>query len=304
MGKIEKTKQRVLLIYRGLPGCGKTTAAKALMAANPKVPMVRINNDDLCLAVNNTVNIGAENVTAIRETLLALFMSEGKYIILDNTNLAQKRIDAYEELVAQFNKERPAEEHYSIVYEDMTSVPMWVCHERNNRRAAPVPPRVITDMFKAHILPTLPCRKFDPTLPNAVVVDIDGTVSRMCSRSPYDHTKYSSDTVYTEIWEQIKAIRDSLGYTLVFLTGRKEIGRDATVKWLADNLSVADPILHMREDHNSSESDFVYKERMATYNILPKFNIKAWFEDRLRNVEMARYRLGVEAVYQVNEGSF
>lgn len=137
------------------------------------------------------------------------------------------------------------------------------------------------------------------------MVDIDGTVAKHGThRGLYDFSKYYLDKPLLEIWKQIKAISEACGYKIVFLTGRSDDGRKETLEWLVTNLGVpADTPLLMRQAHDFGE-DYVVKEKIARESVLPNYNIAGWFEDRLRCVEMARYKLGIQAVYQLNEGQF
>lgn len=294
--------ERIIRLYKGLPGCGKTTAARNLIAANPKTKFFRINNDEIAASITN---LSKSQLIKITETLLLQGMENGNYILIDNTNLSEERCKRYDELVLGWNTKNPGKQ-YKIVVEDLRQVPLWVCHERNSRRENPVPSGVITDMFQHHILPTLPCAKIDPDKKDCVVIDLDGTIAKRVGRGPFDHTKYLTDVPYWDIWNQIDAISKAFNLQKIFLTGRSDLGKEDTVKWLVDNFGLveADLILYMRDKHDLATHDYVFKENVALNNILPSYNIKAWFEDRIRCVEMARYKLGVQAVYQVNEGNF
>lgn len=74
---------------RGLPASAKTTWAKAEQAADHTV--VRINNDDLgrAMSIGRTKENGAL-LTAVRAVALNTAISQGRRVIVDNTNLSPK----------------------------------------------------------------------------------------------------------------------------------------------------------------------------------------------------------------------
>lgn len=289
---------RKIRLYKGLPGSGKTTSAMNLIAMNPRTDFLRINNDDLSGSITN---LDREDLIAVTEKLLLFGMERDKYILLDNTNLSTVRQERYATLVAEWNAANP-EKTYEIEVEDLTGVPLWMCYERNRARAKSVADSVIAEMFNHHVLPNIPKYVDIEGLPNCVVIDIDGTVARPGQRGKYNFNKYHLDTVYTDIWDHIKLLSEHRNLAKVFLTARSDDGKEQTLDWLSKNLDLKreEIILFMRDKHEQM-SDYLLKEKIAKDYIIPQFNIKAWFEDRGRCVEMARHKLGIEAVYQVNQ---
>jgi hypothetical protein len=116
---------------------------------------------------------------------------------------------------------------------------------------------------------------------------------------------------------------ESQGSKIIFLTGRDEAGRDITIKWLKEKAGFTDYTevsllkLNIETTPNTfsllmrpvtgelnKAPDFEYKE--TTFNNLIKdhFFVTAWFEDRIRNIEMARTKLGLVPVFQIGEGNF
>lgn len=299
-------RQAKLILCRGLPASGKSTWSKDYLAANPET--VRINNDDLADMLR-TGGFGADakllqSTTAL---LLADFMSKGLDIIIDNTNLTDTRVNYYNDLVEKFNAEN-TELSYTIVIKDFTDVPYQSCIIRNAKRDRHVPEKVIYAMHLKHIADkTVPLVQ-DANLPLAIVCDIDGTIARNVSRSVYDSSKYAEDELIEDVWRVVNTIR--LNYSMrnchiFFITGRDEVGRRATETWLEDKCELVkeDYTLIMRKP-GDSRPDFVYKEEAFNEHLKDKFYIVGWFEDRFRNVMMARVKLGLENVYQVGEGGF
>jgi trehalose-6-phosphatase len=70
----------------------------------------------------------------------------------------------------------------------------------------------------------------DEDKPYAIVADIDGTVARHVSRSPYDYTKVGED----EYIEDVCQVLNDLSYhmPLVFVSGRDDSCEADTRAWL------------------------------------------------------------------------
>ena len=108
-------------------------------------------------------------------------------------------------------------------------------------RAAPSPPhrapaswpmRPKRARTKTGVRPKTPAAV--PAVPHgrrAVLVDIDGTVALMGSRSPYDWGKVGADTKNRPVLAVVTALA-AAGNKVVFLTGRDEVCRPETTKWL------------------------------------------------------------------------
>lgn len=73
----------------GLPGCGKSTWTKAEQAEDPTI--VRINNDDLgrAMSIGRTPE-NAALLATVRAAALNQAISQGRRVIVDNTNLSPK----------------------------------------------------------------------------------------------------------------------------------------------------------------------------------------------------------------------
>lgn len=295
------------IICKGLPGSGKSTWAKEYAKLNADA--VRINNDELQLMMFGQAfkKNGGQDLRIARETLIAKFLSRGGVdIIVDNTNLHPDRATEYADMVANHNLTYPHKYTFSV--QDFTDVPLSVCLQRNAGRPkeSQVPEKVIWDMFEQYVKPHMTSKigKQDKTLPRAMIVDIDGTIAEMTNRGPFDDTKYYDDAVIEDVLYNIKTLEKAGSY-VIFLTGRAEKGRADTVRWLNDKAGFAPGsyTLIMRTDGDKT-SDFIYKEEAYVEHVLGKYYVHAWFEDRVRNVNMARYKLGLTAVFQVNEGNF
>ncbi len=73
---------------RGLPGSGKSTWAKQMVTENPN-SYKRINRDELRMMLDNgyTSNGNEKFVKQVRDMLIVKALTDGKHVIVDDTNL-------------------------------------------------------------------------------------------------------------------------------------------------------------------------------------------------------------------------
>lgn len=157
-----------------------------------------------------------------------------------------------------------------------------------------------------------------------IIVDIDGTIADLTHRLKYielhpqgpdgDLRKdwdgfYDAAKDDEPIEEMVELVRDlvSIGYNLIFVTGRSERIRVLTEQWLKKHI-MWDPEgvpfrypIFMRKEGDRRPDHVIKKEIYNTY-IKDKFDIKFVLEDRGRVVEMWRY-LGIRCL-QVASGAF
>jgi predicted kinase len=296
-------------MMKGLPASGKSSWAKEYVSLNKGT--VRLNNDDM-----STMLFGeafakgkSSDIESLRNHLLKHYMSKKMDIIVDNTNLHPKHETYLRKLVEDNNDEAEAEPSCYAVYEfiikDFTDVPVAECIKRNKLRANSVPEKVIYDMYWEYLKPVPATLEQDKTLPKAIVVDIDGTIARVVSRGFYDHSRYYEDEPIMEVIDIVKLMQKDSNH-IIFLTGREDTGpaRSDTIRWLADKAKFnKDYTLIMRPSGDKTK-DFDYKLLMFDTHMRGKYHVTAWFEDRIRNVEMARHKIGLIPVFQCGEGNF
>nr|WP_221374525.1 AAA family ATPase [Actinoplanes polyasparticus] len=142
-----------LTVTRGLPGCGKTTYARAWVAESPATRS-RSNRDDLGQSLHGRRFYGDEALFAVTEDaittaqhaqILAL-LNAGRDVICDDINLDEGRLAPMLHLAMRVGAE--------IQTVDMRDVPLEVVLERNAQRADAtdlVPEAVIRDMWERHV---------------------------------------------------------------------------------------------------------------------------------------------------------
>ena len=145
-----------------------------------------------------------------------------------------------------------------------------------------------------------------------VLVDIDGTVSKLGDRLKYHQLKkknwesfYNASMEDEPVMEVIELVNLlSKEYTVIFCTGRRESIRILTIKWLSkyfDSLTISDQTLLMRKDGDKRHDTIVKPELIEMAGIdLPE--IAFVLEDR--NSMVSKWReLGVKC-FQVSDGDF
>ena len=137
---------KTLLVLRGLPASGKSTWARAVVAAYPPGVIARINNDELCEMLFGDPHSGGpavgEGLVRIRSELVAslLAIPDVRMVIMDNTNLSTRTVAG----LAQDAIECGA----TLVVDDrFLAVPVEECLRRNAARPRPVPDDVMERMI-------------------------------------------------------------------------------------------------------------------------------------------------------------
>jgi predicted kinase len=300
----------VLIITRGLPGSGKSTNAKAWVAADP-VHRARVNRDDLRAQLHGGQWLGQDTerqITAVRDAAITALLKRGVDVVCDETALPQR---AARDL-ARVARLAGAD----VDVWDMTDVPVDLCVERDAARPNPVGESVIRDKHarylagRKHPLPwpddqvstddgSVPYAPVTGT-PKAVMVDIDGTTALQVGRSPYDESRVHEDRPNTAVITAVRAMH-AAGHAVVFCSGRTEACREATEKWLAEHVAIPYEALYMRAA-GDMRKDSVVKAELFDRHIRHMYDVVAVFDDRQQVVDAWR-ALGL-TVFQVAPGNF
>jgi len=294
-----------LTITRGLPGSGKTTWARQQRGA------VRVNRDDLRRMLHGgPVGLGwAEvQVTLAQRTQVEALLRAGVNVICDDTNLRPRVVRELAELALKCGAD--------VVIRDFTDVPLEECIIRDATRdeELSVGRDAIRGMWQRYLagrtLPLpVPDLKPEPTgapyvlpagAPNAVLVDIDGTVAIMNGRSPYDMTRVGEDVPNHAVIEAVRAMH-AAGHLVVYCSGRSDDCREQTVAWLGRHVGVPFEGLHMRATGDQRQ-DSIVKAEIFEREIRHQYRVVGVFDDRAQVVRMWR-ALGL-TVFQVADGDF
>lgn len=320
---------QTLYIFRGLPASGKSTVAQA-MVDKSYGSVVRIERDMLrdqlygalgrlyCRPHNWTHMTDAEfkvfmreredAITAVQGPAVSAALKAGKSVIVSDTNLPAKTVKSW---IAVARKHNVA---FEIVDFD-TSVEE--CIKRDEGREHPVGEEVIRRMANAHLRkgnlvkvsePEVKVLNIDPyenaegwNIPEAVIVDIDGTIATMKDRSPYEWMRVGEDEPVKAVIDAVKAAH-AYGARVIFMSGRDASCRLITIGWLRKYVGPDMPFkLFMRAEGDNRKDDIV-KYELFNENVRGKYHVKYVLDDRDQVVAMWR-KLGL-ATFQVNYGDF
>ncbi|SKI66538.1 phosphatase domain-containing protein [Mycobacteroides abscessus] len=308
-----------LTAMRGYPGAGKSLKAKQIAAATGAV---RVCRDDLRKMLHDNYHSGKDECedqvsTAERAQVHALLAS-GTSVVVDATHLESRWLRKWQKMAAQYGAD------FEVV--DIVTGPLKCAANdllRQVRGDRYVGPDVIGRMAKRHPIKNWPkvtqLESFTPEpvewiegLPEAIIVDIDGTVAHMTGRSPYDYTQVHTDTVDEHVRWLVNRIFDlrvtTGGYRtrVLIVSGRDDDCRDETVKWL-DNNGIPFDELHMRptgakDDQGNKLPDYRVKYDLFNQNVRGKYNVRFVLDDRDQVVNLWR-ALGLKCL-QVQPGDF
>ncbi|MFI5801452.1 AAA family ATPase [Streptomyces sp. NPDC051561] len=302
-------------VMTGLPASGKTTAARHLQAASGG-RMRRVNLDDLRAMLDIPAAEGEERtrsfaheqtVLTTQDAAVRAAVDGGFDVVVDNTHLTQhipKRLKAAVAGQARF------------VVHDFTDVPVEECVRRDAARERPVGEEIIRILAQKHTnakkggwrltadwlndQPPVVPYVADPTLPSAVMCDIDGTLALTGDRGPYDFSRCGTDLLNPSVRDALHAFRSAHGDTLVLLSGRSEDFREQTEEWLTRHEVPYDE-LWMRPSGDQRRDDLV-KAELFDKHVRERFAVRVSLDDRDRVVELWR-RMGLPT-WQVNYGAF
>lgn len=310
-----------LSITVGLPGSGKTTKAKEIAALNP-LNTILVSRDDLRFLLYNGEGIldsTLENyITKVQKDIVKSGLKAGKHVVVHDMNLRAK----YRKQWAEIARDLGAE--FNII--DCTQVSVAECmsndqhrFERGGRRVGKDVILSLSHKFKNELkadtwkpYKLYPAEAFqpkvsydkvewEPGLPKAIIVDIDGTVADCTGvRNPYDETKYHLDQPKEDVIRLIRDLHYVCGYKVIFVSGRHEDHMNVTEEWLYEHVKVPIEGLFMRYERGTEDS--VIKAELFDRHIRGRYNNVCVFDDRDRVVEMWR-SLGL-LTNQVQKGEF
>lgn len=277
-----------LIMTKGLPGSGKTRWAMTKTGDG----YLRVNKDDLRAMMFEEWKPKREKaVLKVRDAIVSLHLSQGRHVIVDDTNLHPKHETRLRQL---------ADEHDArFVVEDFTDVGLRTCLERNRLREdkAPVPEGAIRKMWRDFIRGPI---EYDESLPYAVIVDVDGTLAHMADRGPFEWTKVGTDTLDPRVARYVDHLAQD-AYTIILLSGRDGSCQPETEEWLARHEIVYSE-LHMRAA-GDMRPDYLVKRELFDTHIRDRFYPWLVVDDRDQVVRMWRDELGL-VVWQVADGDF
>lgn len=298
-----------LTVTRGLPASGKTTWAKQVVVEAER-PTVRVNRDDLRLMLDGEplyTHPAEQRVSTVQQASVAELLRSDVNVVVDDTNLRSRYLRNWAHLAARVGAE--------FAVKDFTHVPVNECVRRDSNRPNSVGRNVILGMHQRFLagrelplpVPILGGQVIgrpytpNPTLPAAVMVDIDGTIALHDGvRDPYDTSRYHLDRPNEPVIAAITAMY-LVGHLVLFCSGRDETHRAVTEAWLDEHVDLPRAGLFMRGAGDLRRDDLIKLELFDTH-IRDRYRVACVFDDRARVVQAWR-GIGL-TVLQVAEGAF
>ena len=259
-----KNNQKIILTV-GLPGSGKTFWAKEKTLQDGTCKIVC--KDDLRAMSNAGKHRGESVILAMRDSLIDTYLKLGLNVIVADCNLNP---------IHEKNIREKFGARAIIEIESFTDVSLDVCLERDRKRPTPVGAKVIRGMYNQYL------RKIetyvpDPSLPPAVIFDVDGTLAKMVDRGPFEWDKVGQDAVHEYVASQLRNyFVDNI--TVIILSGRDGCCRAQTEEWLKKN-HLPHHLLLMRPGCNN-EKDCIVKKKLFDDHIKDRYKVLAVYDDR------------------------
>ena len=273
---------RKLFLTVGVSASGKTTWAEQqiLTDLSNGIITTNINRDDIRF---NYVMPGSNWSTykftktrelevsriAMQQFIDAIMRNDN--IIISDTNLNKVFRDDW--------IERATDAGYEVIIQEfpITLEEAW---KRDASRPNGVGHNVIYEQYK--LWEDYICRKKyvpNENKPNAILIDIDGTIAEKGDRYIFDWMKVDVDLPRTTIIAIIKSFITASGAIPIFLSGRDSICYELTRDWIINHTNITDPLLYMRPE-NDQRKDTLIKEEIFWEHIADHYNIIAAFDDR------------------------
>lgn len=274
---------------KGLPASGKSFYAKQLAEQG----WTRTNKDTIRLDRTlfptgyNFKNKKHEKlVIKERNRLIEEALQRKENVVVDDTNLNPIHIKELAAIARRHNAE-------FSVNDSFLDVPIAVCIERDKNREDSVGENVIRRMFNEFVKPKFDGKEYDPDLPFCVISDIDGTLAHMNGkRGPFEWHKVGSDDIDLGVAHVLDGV-DEIGYAKIFLfSGRDEVCRPETEKWLEEQCVPYSELYMRRSDHlrpdGGQVADTDVKREIYEKYIKGKYNVLFILDDRPQVCRMWR----------------
>ncbi len=295
--------KQYLEVLVGIPASGKSFYSKDKISKNPN--WVRTNKDDIRRRMREArkldihARVNESQVIEIEDKEIIQALKHGKNVISDNTHLGGHHLDQrFPKLLEKF----PDVE--LVVNKSFLEVPLEVCLERNSLRSEEdrVPDDVVRKMWNQgqEILRIKLDRKRshekwltrfwenDNSKPSAFLCDLDGTLSILNNRSPYEDEKCEQDIPNVPVIEMITCL--SVNNKIIFVSGRQDKSRTQTINWIETHTSFRvgyNCLLFMRKT-GDTRKDSIVKEEIYRNEIEPYYFVVGVADDRFSVVDFWR----------------
>lgn len=306
-----KKKFPKLLILVGAPGSGKSTFAKYLLRTENN--WVRVNRDDFrMMQFGDTLmdTYYEERISIMVQTCTIELLKKKTNVVIDATNCGLRTL---EDMVQTYTA-------YADIYFKVFDLPVNELVERCDKRNAEIGKFISKRVIEKHVNQLqMTKEKFDfqpimksvseatviytpqdENLPKAIICDLDGTLSLLNGRDPYDASSCDNDLLNIPVANTLKIAKNQ-GYKIILLSGREDIYREPTERFL-QKYAIGYDTLIMR-NANDFRKDSIIKKEIFQREIQGKFFVEFLLDDRNQVVDMWRKELGLPC-FQVNYGDF
>jgi len=300
-----------LLILVGAPGSGKSTFARYFLRTEDN--WIRVNRDDFRLMQfgdSLMIPFYEERISKMVEASVLTLLKSDTNVIIDATNTSlrtiQDMIHTYteyadisfkvfdlpvDELVKRCDKRYEETGKFiskSVVERNVANLK----HTLEKFDFAPIPRKVQ--------VATTSYATQDKNLPKAVICDLDGTLSLLNGRDPYNAATCDNDLLNEPVATALKMAKQQ-GYQVILLSGREDKFREPTMRFL-DKHQIGYDLLLMRTS-NDFRKDNIIKRELFEGEIQGKYFVEFLLDDRNQVVDMWRKDLHLPC-FQVNYGDF
>ncbi|QPI18025.1 3' phosphatase and 5' polynucleotide kinase [Pectobacterium phage POP12] len=287
----------ILTITVGVAGSGKTTYAHK--RAKEQGNTIIVSRDDIRFSMfgdgyNYKFTKEKEEIISRMEVnIVNASLSAGKNVIVHDTNLKDNDITSWQEI---------AKSHDAVFDVQYIDVHITELLKRNFVRGhKAIPIRTIWDMYTKFqkMMGWVPASSvIDHTLAKCVIFDVDGTLTKIGERSPYDFAKVISDPANLPVQELFRMYQEN--YIVIVVSGRDDSCMEDTIKNLNATGIYPDAIF-MRKA-GDTRTDIEIKEEILFDIIIKKWNPILAIDDRDTPVGM--WRMNGIPCFQVDYGDF
>lgn len=288
-----------IIVTRGLPGSGKTTASKKWVAEDSNNRR-RVSRDDLREMLYGEARVLDHNkeqvVTATEDSLVRDALAHGKDVIVDAMHLRRRYITRWERLgeveLMDFPMSLSELEGRSLRRLKLgeRTVDVGVVHKIAKRfgiKADGVLPVVELDDRRREdsTQKWAPAPEYSYIKDDAYIVDIDGTLADLSHRDPYDESRVYEDGVYEGVASLVHNL--SHDHHIIAVSGRTDGCVADTERWLVDKAQITVDELLMRKTGDGRSDDAV-KAEIFDQEIASKYNVLGVIDDRPKVLRMWR----------------
>ena len=300
-----------LLILVGAPGSGKSTFARYFLRTEDN--WVRVNRDDFRLMQfgdSLMIPFYEERISKMVDASVLALLKSDTNVLIDATNTSLRTI---QDMVNAYTE-------YADISFKVFDVPVEELVKRCDKRFAETGkfiPKGVIEKNVSNLNHTLEKFNFEPipqrlkapeavytvqdeSLPKAVICDLDGTLSLLNGRDPYNAATCDNDLLNAPVASVLQMAK-AQGYKVILLSGREDKYREPTLRFLAKHQIDYDLLL-MRTT-NDFRKDNIIKRELFEQEIQGKYFINFLLDDRNQVVDMWRKDLHLPC-FQVNYGDF